>query len=236
MLSRIRSSKLGVQMNAICHWNPSAQHCNLTGSAKTVRRSFQSGLTSLEKAKTARDLVKLVNSSSLTEAESSKKLSESHTARLPDWKLQKLSLNKKFQGEKWNPKKKLSREQMESLRLLKQQFPQMSASQLGMHFQVSPEVVRRILKSKWNPDEAEMSKIQERWKRRSDRINQLYENHSIQGPPSKKLILGSGRSAADLTVQSIRRTTRPAGNSSPKPPGRKQTKGKLQLLSKLVDQ
>ncbi|CEP64610.1 mitochondrial ribosome assembly protein RRG9 LALA0_S12e02872g [Lachancea lanzarotensis] len=236
MLNRIRSSRLGAHVQAICHWNSTATHHLPTGCGRIVRRNFHSDFTLFEKAKTARDIIKLVNSSSLTEAESSQNISELQAARMPDWKRQKLSLKRKFQGEKWNPKKKLSREQMESLRLLKQQFPHMSASQLGDHFKVSPEVVRRILKSKWAPDELERSKIQERWKRRSERVTQLYENHTIQGPPSKKLILGSGRSAANLTVQGIKKTTRPAGNDSSKLSGSTHAKKKLQLLSKLVEQ
>lgn len=123
--------------------------------------------------KPAKDIIKTVNSSSLTRKEEE----EQDIKRLPSWKVQQLALRKKFKGEKWNPSKKLSREQMEGLRLLKSQFPHLTASDLGEQFKISPEVVRRILKAKWQPNEKEMARIQERWQRRGERVQQLYDNN-----------------------------------------------------------
>ncbi|SCU96337.1 LAME_0F15918g1_1 [Lachancea meyersii CBS 8951] len=231
MLSSISCLKLQTKTRIMWQWGFKTKH-SLTIPFTVVRRGLQFGPI-LNKAKTARDLIKLINSTSLTRAESSANPAEQNDARMPDWKRQKLALNRKFEGQQWSPKKKLSREQMESLRLLKQQFPKMTASQLGEHFQVSPEVVRRILKSKWTPDETETSKIQERWKRRSERVNKLYESYSIQGPPPKKLVLGSGRSNPDLAVKSIQRNFKPLSSPS-KPSQSTRSKQKLQLLSRLV--
>ncbi|CAH01009.1 mitochondrial ribosome assembly protein RRG9 [Kluyveromyces lactis] len=118
---------------------------------------------------------------------------------LPDWKRQKFALKEKLNGERWNPKKKLSREQMETVRLLKRQFPHMTSGDIAIQMKVSPEVVRRILKSKWEPTEEELEDIQRRWKKRSDRILDLYENGKIDGytgiiPVTRKVVIGGPNS------------------------------------------
>ncbi|KAK5780623.1 mitochondrial ribosome assembly protein RRG9 PWA37_003265 [Arxiozyma heterogenica] len=91
-----------------------------------------------------------------------------------DWQIQKDALKKKFQGAHWNPPKRLSRQEMESVRLLKQQFPTMTASDLASRFKISPEAVRRILKAKWTPKEEDLARIESRWSRRGERIKQMY--------------------------------------------------------------
>lgn len=53
----------------------------------------------------------------------------------------------------WNPTKKLSRLEMNKLRELKQYFPHFTTADLGKIFHISPESVRRILKSKYIPDD-----------------------------------------------------------------------------------
>jgi hypothetical protein len=54
----------------------------------------------------------------------------------------------------WNPPRKLSREAMEGLRTLHAHDPaQYTTPVLASRFKVSPEAVRRILKSKWQPSD-----------------------------------------------------------------------------------
>lgn len=54
--------------------------------------------------------------------------------------------------EGWSPPKKLSREAMDALRQLHHADPaQFTTALLADKFRVSPEAVRRILKSKWEP-------------------------------------------------------------------------------------
>lgn len=89
---------------------------------------------------------------------------------IPEWQKQKLAVNKKINNQRWNPSKKLSRTTMEAIRLLKRQFPNMNASELGERFKVSPEVIRRILKSKWQPDTKEQIKVEQRWLKRKEKI------------------------------------------------------------------
>lgn len=167
-------------------------------------RSFHCWSPLLSSAKKAKDLIKLVNSSSLTRKEE-----ESHSWKtdpdIPEWKRQKMALRGKLKGENWNPKKRLSRDEIESVRLLRQQFPQMGARELGEKFKISPEVIRRILKSKWQPTEDDMVKLHDRWKRRGERINAIFDSEHKEiehkAPPKRQLVIGSGRSMADLMVR-----------------------------------
>lgn len=54
----------------------------------------------------------------------------------------------------WAPPRKLSREAMDGLRTLHAHDPeQFNLRMLSDKFKISPEAVRRILKSRWAPDE-----------------------------------------------------------------------------------
>ncbi|EJC99210.1 uncharacterized protein FOMMEDRAFT_34509, partial [Fomitiporia mediterranea MF3/22] len=65
-------------------------------------------------------------------------------------------LMKKRFPEGWNPPRKLSREAMEGVRALHQHDPKtFSTPVLAERFRISPEAVRRILKSKWTPSKEE---------------------------------------------------------------------------------
>ncbi|EXJ95014.1 hypothetical protein A1O1_00132 [Capronia coronata CBS 617.96] len=87
------------------------------------------------------------------------------------WQLQKRALKEKFGDNGWNPRKKLSPDTMEGIRALHEQDPdRWSTPVLADHFKVSPEAIRRILKSKWRPSEKELEKRRERWANRHDRI------------------------------------------------------------------
>ncbi|KAH3672773.1 hypothetical protein WICMUC_004179 [Wickerhamomyces mucosus] len=96
--------------------------------------------------------------------------------KLPEWKRQKFALVEKFKGEKWNPNKKLSREQMNSVKILKDRMPEISTSELSQHFEVSTEAIRRILKSKWVPSDEDETKIMERWKRRGGKVKSILKH------------------------------------------------------------
>ena len=59
----------------------------------------------------------------------------------------------KLKHNHWNPLKKLSRSEMNKLKELKQYFPHFTTADLGKIFHISPESVRRILKSKYIPND-----------------------------------------------------------------------------------
>ncbi|KDQ58615.1 hypothetical protein JAAARDRAFT_104693, partial [Jaapia argillacea MUCL 33604] len=67
------------------------------------------------------------------------------------WVAHRTTMKKTFpQG--WAPPRKLSREAMDGLRALHYHDPeQFTTPVLAEKFRVSPEAVRRILRSKWEP-------------------------------------------------------------------------------------
>lgn len=89
-----------------------------------------------------------------------------------DWAVQRKILKEKF-PDGWNPRKKLSPDAMDGIRNLHAQDPvKYSTPILAEQFKVSPEAIRRILKSKWasKGGEEKMEERRERWAKRHDRI------------------------------------------------------------------
>lgn len=125
--------------------------------------------------KSFEDVMKFMRKTSIGRSDTLKEQTE--------WLKQKEALAKKFKGERWNPPKKLNRVQMESVRLLKRQFPDMSAKELSQQFKVSPEAIRRILKSRWKPNEREAERIEQRRsaKRAADKRLQPHSNNEQTG-------------------------------------------------------
>ena len=87
------------------------------------------------------------------------------------WQIDKQSLQTKFGDQGWNPRKKVSPDTMEGIRALHHQFPdKYTTPVLAEQFKVSPEAIRRMLKSKWRPSEDKLEERRVRWARRHDRI------------------------------------------------------------------
>lgn len=82
------------------------------------------------------------------------------------------ALKEKF-PEGYKPIKRLSRDKIEELRELKRAFPELTNDDLAMRFKVSPESIRHVLKSQWKPDSKEQKKLQSRWKRRGERLQDV---------------------------------------------------------------
>ncbi|KAI3394788.1 hypothetical protein diail_2190 [Diaporthe ilicicola] len=92
----------------------------------------------------------------------------------PDWAKQKDALKKKF-PEGWRPPKRLSPDALEGIRVLHQQYPDMyTTDALADKFEVSPEAIRRILRTKWEPNVEEDEKRQRRWFNRGVSVWQRY--------------------------------------------------------------
>ncbi|KAL2257299.1 hypothetical protein VTK26DRAFT_370 [Humicola hyalothermophila] len=86
------------------------------------------------------------------------------------WMIQKEALKKKF-PEGWNPRKKLSPDALVGIKALHKQFPEEYTTEvLAEKFEVSPEAIRRILKSKWTPTPEEEFERQERWFKRGKKV------------------------------------------------------------------
>ncbi len=87
------------------------------------------------------------------------------------WQIQKDALKKKFGEQGWSPRKKLSPDTMEGIRALHEQYPQRYTTPvLAEQFKISPEAIRRILKSKWQASPEKMEERRARWAKRHDRI------------------------------------------------------------------
>ena len=90
-----------------------------------------------------------------------------------EWGMQKKSLKQKFGEEGWNPRRKLSPDAQRGIRELYALDPTLySTPRLAAQFKVSPEAIRRILRSKWldNAAEDKVQERRERWAKRHDRI------------------------------------------------------------------
>ncbi|KAI1153121.1 hypothetical protein F4825DRAFT_416528 [Nemania diffusa] len=86
------------------------------------------------------------------------------------WQIQKQVLKEKF-PEGWRPRKRLSPDALEGIRALHTQFPeQYTTESLSKTFEVSPEAIRRILRSKWSPTADEEMEREERWFNRGKNI------------------------------------------------------------------
>lgn len=195
-----------------------------------IKRAFhqahRGSLLAENRSKRAKDVIKAVHESSLTSKEQMERSADDENSSLPAWKAQKIATSKKLKGQRWNPPKKLSREEMEGVRLIKTQFPQLNVRQLGQQFKVSPEVVRRILSSKWRPTEEEMDRLHDRWRQRGERIKQMFDlqrQQQQQKPLAipKRIVINTLGSSSGV-VASTRCAKREKKN--------KKSKSKLHLL------
>ncbi|KAJ7254402.1 Neugrin-domain-containing protein [Mycena haematopus] len=76
-----------------------------------------------------------------------------------EWKTHRASLKESF-PDGWDPPRKLSREAMDGLRQLHRVDPEtFTTPVLAERFRVSPEAVRRILKSRWTPPPERRTKM-----------------------------------------------------------------------------
>ncbi|MCJ1468299.1 Required for respiratory growth protein 9 mitochondrial [Pseudocyphellaria aurata] len=137
-------------------------------------------------------------SSRINHIQTSNRRSKSETLSLPEapresWQIQKTALIEKFGSSGWAPRKRLSPDALEGIRLLHSQSPdKYTTPMLADHFQVSPEAIRRILKSKWRPNEEEEAKRRERWDKRGESIWSQMVEIGIK-PPKKWRDMGVGK-------------------------------------------
>ncbi|KAF2273267.1 uncharacterized protein EI97DRAFT_480920 [Westerdykella ornata] len=131
----------------------------------------------------------------LNEKDQAKKATESEKKKKePEpWQVHKAAIKKKLNGEAWNPRKKLSPDTMEGIRHLHQTQPQkFTTPVLAQYFKVSPEAIRRILKSKWRPSDEEAEERLRRWDKRGERIWSNLVEMGVK-PPKKWREMGVGK-------------------------------------------
>ncbi|KAI9819447.1 MAG: Required for respiratory growth protein 9 mitochondrial [Thelocarpon impressellum] len=107
------------------------------------------------------------------------------------WQVQKAALTSKFAA--WAPRKRLSPDALAGIRALHAQYPDTYTTPvLAAQFEVSAEAIRRILKSRWRPSEAEEEARRVRWEKRGERIWGRMGELGVK-PPRKWRELGLGR-------------------------------------------
>ncbi|KAF2432062.1 hypothetical protein EJ08DRAFT_571250, partial [Tothia fuscella] len=109
------------------------------------------------------------------------------------WGIQKSALESKFGPSPWTPRKRLSPDTLDGIRAMHSSDPDKYTTPiLADHFKVSPEAIRRILKSKWRPKADEMEDRRVRWEKRGEKIwSQLAEIGTR--PPKKWREMGVGK-------------------------------------------
>lgn len=90
-------------------------------------------------------------------------------SELEAWRVQKAALQKKF-GMGWAPRKKLSPKARDWVKELHGSVPELTTEKLSEIFKVSPEAIRRILRSKWTPSPEQEQARERRWLKRRDDI------------------------------------------------------------------
>ena len=122
------------------------------------------------------------------------------------WQVQKKALGEKFGESGWQPRKRLSPDALDGIRALHSQYPEdYSTSKLADHFKVSPEAIRRILKSKWRPSEVEDASRRDRWQKRGEVIWSQMVELGVK-PPKKWREMGIGKSSELYIERSKPRT------------------------------
>ncbi|ODV85757.1 hypothetical protein CANARDRAFT_7130 [[Candida] arabinofermentans NRRL YB-2248] len=85
---------------------------------------------------------------------------------LPQYMRTKYALKEKKLKMDLSKTKRLSRDTMESIRVLHQQYPEeLTTDKLAEFFKISPVAISKILKSKWTPTEKEAKKKEEKWEK-----------------------------------------------------------------------
>jgi hypothetical protein len=133
----------------------------------------------------------------------------------PHWQTQKEALEKKFE-EGWHPRKKLPPDSLDTIRHLHATKPDVwTTPVLADQFKVSPEAIRRILKSKWQPTEEERERREERWVERYKKIYSHMEELGLRRKKGEWTATVSDARKLGLEEKSIRRNFRRRPRSEP---------------------
>lgn len=115
------------------------------------------------------------------------------------WQTQKSALAQKFGAQGWAPRKRLSPDALDGIRALHAQYPdKYTTPVLADQFKVSPEAIRRILKSRWRPSEEEEVDRRQRWDKRGEIIWGQMVEIGIK-PPKKWREMGIRTHQDDVT-------------------------------------
>ena len=133
------------------------------------------------------------------------------------WQIQKEALAEKFGSSHWAPRKRLSPDALEGIRSLHAQYPEKyTTPELARQFAVSPESIRRILKSKWKPSEDEEADRRKRWEKRGQVIWTKMADIGFK-PPKKWREVGIGNDYKPARRKRVRSVSPHQGGVNQKP-------------------
>ena len=147
----------------------------------------------------------------LSAKEPNRKLNHGDNGKRESWQTQKSALEKKFGSSGWTPRKRLSPDALEGIRALHAQYPdKYTTPVLAQLFEVSPENIRRILKSKWKPNEEEEASRRQRWDKRGEAIWSRMAELGVK-PPKKWRQKGIGKDQVSFHKRSGHRFEKGTG-------------------------
>ncbi|RIA79184.1 hypothetical protein C1645_746076 [Glomus cerebriforme] len=115
---------------------------------------------------------------------------------LPGWLRHRFATKERIGFKDWKPHKKVNREVMDKIRWLHNQLPEeYNAEKLSKHFKISPESIRRILKSKFIPNSEMLERQEQKYK---EKLMKFKEKQKKQ----KKTIIQSTTDQKSITKES----------------------------------
>lgn len=137
----------------------------------------------------------LANSKILDDDKIKQKIQHAESEKLkkqPEWMKRTQAVKKKYGN--WNPTRKISYQQMQDIRDLKVKAPHLRTIDLANHFKMSPEAIRRILRSNWIPNDEELDrKIKAADKRKQEAKDKKQETKSRRGINLKSKFMVDGK-------------------------------------------
>lgn len=131
--------------------------------------AFAGNKWGVSRPRTLEDIRASLKSRASAEVETSERKGKARAEPVPEEFLKHRKVMKERFPDGWNPPRKLSREAMDGLRALHAHDPEtFNTPALAEKFRISPEAVRRILKSKWLPKPEQRAKLLEKERRRKE--------------------------------------------------------------------
>ncbi|CZR52774.1 uncharacterized protein PAC_02651 [Phialocephala subalpina] len=134
------------------------------------------------------------------------------------WMIEKDKIKEKY-PDGYQPLKRLSPDAIAGIRALHAQAPEQCTTEvLAVEFKVTPEAIRRILKSKWTPSPEEQTDREQRWLKRGERVWSRLADMGTK-PPKQWREMGIGAGKPDwMQPRPERRERERERRDIPRPP------------------
>ncbi|KAI1001656.1 hypothetical protein K3495_g6547 [Podosphaera aphanis] len=128
----------------------------------------------------------------LSKLKAAQEESERPPPRKERWMIEKERIKAKY-PDGYMPLKRLSPDAIDGIRALHAHMPErFTTATLAKEFKVSPEVIQRILRSKWRPTAEEAADREARWHRRGEQVWSRWADLGAS-PPARYRKLGIGQ-------------------------------------------